>query len=148
MTKFRRRKTDRELTNKEKGARQENAQHSTGPRTELGKERVRANAVKSGYYADKIAYQAMIALGEDPKEYVGGGRRRFALATQPQPAGTGGADRDAVGGVDPRAVPAVDDLRGGVGRRPAGAGDRPRHRLPAPLQGQIRADQGLLPFAF
>ena len=70
MTKFRRRKTDRELTNKEKGARQENAQHSTGPRTELGKERVRANAVKSGYYADKIAYQAMIALGEDPKEYA------------------------------------------------------------------------------
>jgi len=51
-------------------ARRENAQKSTGPRTEMGKERVRANAVKSGYHADKIAYQAMIALGEDPKEYA------------------------------------------------------------------------------
>jgi len=36
----------------------------------MGKERVRANAVKSGYHADKIAYQAMIALGEDPREYA------------------------------------------------------------------------------
>ena len=58
------------LTDKEMEARRENAQKSTGPRTEMGKERVRANAVKSGYHADKIAYQAMIALGEDPREYA------------------------------------------------------------------------------
>jgi len=58
------------LTQKEINARRENAKKSTGPRTEMGKERVRANAVKAGYHADKIAYQAMIALGEDPKEYA------------------------------------------------------------------------------
>ncbi|HME00056.1 MAG TPA: hypothetical protein VKM93_22340, partial [Terriglobia bacterium] len=58
------------LTEREKVARQENSKKSTGPRTEMGKERVRANAVKSGYHADKIAYQAMIALGEDPREYA------------------------------------------------------------------------------
>ena len=40
------------LSKKELESRRENAKHSTGPRTELGKERVRANAVKSGYHAD------------------------------------------------------------------------------------------------
>ncbi|HTS67964.1 MAG TPA: hypothetical protein VMO17_03195 [Terriglobia bacterium] len=63
-------KRNKPLTAKEHEARRQNAKKSTGPRTELGKERVRANAVKSGYHADKIAYQAMIALGEDPKEYA------------------------------------------------------------------------------
>jgi len=36
----------------------------------MGKDRVRLNALKAGYHADKIAYQAMIALGEDPREYA------------------------------------------------------------------------------
>ena len=58
------------LSKDEVHARQENSKKSTGPRTEMGKERVRANALKAGYHADKIAYQAMILLGEDPKEYA------------------------------------------------------------------------------
>jgi len=63
-------KRTKPLTERQIESRRENAQKSTGPRTEMGKERVRANAVKSGYHADKIAYQAMIALGEDPREYA------------------------------------------------------------------------------
>ena len=69
MTKHRK-TSGRQLTDKEIDARRENSKKSTGPRTELGKERVRANAVKTGFHADKVAYQAMIALGEDPKEYA------------------------------------------------------------------------------
>jgi len=51
-------------------ARRENAKHSTGPRTEMGKDRVRLNALKTGFHADKAAYRAMIALGENPEEYA------------------------------------------------------------------------------
>jgi len=58
------------MSTKELKARRENAKKSTGPRTEMGKARVSANALKHGYHADKIAYQAMIALGEDPEEFA------------------------------------------------------------------------------
>jgi hypothetical protein len=60
----------RQLTKDEVDARRRNSKKSTGPRTEFGKERVSVNAVKTGYYADKAAYAAMLALGEDPKEYA------------------------------------------------------------------------------
>ena len=59
-------KTQRQRTPKENSARQANAQRSTGPRTEIGKQRVALNAVRHGYFADKQAYAAMKVLGEDP----------------------------------------------------------------------------------
>ena len=61
---------NRQSTPTEVQARRENAQHSTGPRTEMGMARVALNAIKHGYYADKAAYAAMVRLGEDPAEYA------------------------------------------------------------------------------
>ena len=63
-------KNGKALPDKEINARRENAKKSTGPRIEMGKERVSLNAVKTGYHADKVAYAAMVMLGEDPKEFA------------------------------------------------------------------------------
>ena len=63
-------KKDGKLSKKQLQARRNNAQHSTGPRTEIGKARVALNAVKHAFCADKNAYAAMVRLGEDPTEYA------------------------------------------------------------------------------
>jgi hypothetical protein len=48
----------------------QNAQHATGPRSPAGKENVKMNAVKHGFYSAAENHQlAMLALGEDPQEY-------------------------------------------------------------------------------
>ena len=47
-----------------------NAQHATGPRSPAGKENVKMNALKHGFYSAAQNHQlAMLALGEDPKEF-------------------------------------------------------------------------------
>jgi hypothetical protein len=47
-----------------------NAQHATGPRSPAGKENVKMNALKHGFYSAAENHQlAMLALGEDPKEF-------------------------------------------------------------------------------
>jgi hypothetical protein len=48
----------------------QNAQHATGPRSPAGKENVKMNALKHGFYSAAQNHQiAMLALGEDPKEF-------------------------------------------------------------------------------
>jgi hypothetical protein len=48
----------------------QNAQHTTGPRSPAGKENVKMNALKHGFYSAAQNHQiAMLALGEDPKEF-------------------------------------------------------------------------------
>ena len=64
------RKPKRQQSPAQNEARRSNARHSTGPRTEIGKERVALNAVKNGYFADKRAYGVMLRLGEDQNEYA------------------------------------------------------------------------------
>jgi hypothetical protein len=47
-----------------------NAQHATGPRSPAGKENVKMNALKHGFYSAAENHQlAMLALGEDPREF-------------------------------------------------------------------------------
>jgi hypothetical protein len=47
-----------------------NAQHSTGPRSQAGKQNSKMNAVKHGERADpRNHYWVMLALGEDPEEF-------------------------------------------------------------------------------
>ena len=47
-----------------------NAQHATGPRSPAGKENVKMNALKHGFYSAAQNHQiAMLALGEDPQEF-------------------------------------------------------------------------------
>jgi len=47
-----------------------NAQHSTGPRSEAGKQNSKMNAVRHGERADpRNHYWVMLALGEDPEEF-------------------------------------------------------------------------------
>ena len=52
-------------------ARRSKAQHSTGPRTEAGKNRSRLNALTHGGFASGLAWtdQSLRALGEDPEEF-------------------------------------------------------------------------------
>jgi hypothetical protein len=48
----------------------QNAQHATGPRSPAGKENVKMNALKHGFYSAAQNHQlAMLTLGEDPKEF-------------------------------------------------------------------------------
>jgi hypothetical protein len=59
-----------ELTPELVEAARRNAQHATGPRSEAGKEKVKMNAVKHGFYSAAENHQlTMLALGEDPKEF-------------------------------------------------------------------------------
>jgi hypothetical protein len=59
-----------ELTPELVEAARRNAQHATGPRSEAGKEKVKMNAVKHGFYSAAENHQlTMLALGEDPQEY-------------------------------------------------------------------------------
>ena len=59
-----------ELTPELVAAARRNAQHATGPRSEAGKEKVKMNAVKHGFYSAPENHQlTMLALGEDPQEY-------------------------------------------------------------------------------
>jgi hypothetical protein len=59
-----------ELTPELVEAARRNAQHATGPRTEIGKEKVKMNAVKHGFYSAAENHElTMLALGEDPQEY-------------------------------------------------------------------------------
>ncbi len=59
-----------ELTPQLLAAARHNAQHSTGPRSEAGKQNSKMNAVKHGERADpRNHYLVMLALGEDPEEF-------------------------------------------------------------------------------
>jgi hypothetical protein len=59
-----------ELTPELVEAARRNAQHATGPRSAAGKEKMKMNALKHGFYAAAENYQlAMLALGEDPQEF-------------------------------------------------------------------------------
>ena len=59
-----------ELTPELVEAARRNARHATGPRSEAGKEKVKMNAVKHGFYSAAENHQlTMLALGEDPQEY-------------------------------------------------------------------------------
>ena len=59
-----------ELTPELVEAARRNAQHATGPRSESGKEKVKMNAVKHGFYSAAENHQlTMLALGEDPQEF-------------------------------------------------------------------------------
>jgi hypothetical protein len=59
-----------ELTPELLEAARRNAQHATGPRSAAGKENVKMNALKHGFYAAAQNQQlAMLALGEDPQEF-------------------------------------------------------------------------------
>jgi hypothetical protein len=59
-----------ELTPQLLAAARHNAQHSTGPRSEAGKQNSKMNAVKHGERADpRNHHLVMLALGEDPEEF-------------------------------------------------------------------------------
>jgi hypothetical protein len=63
-------KTNGNLTPRQLESRRENAQKSTGPRTEAGKRRVALNALKYGRYTGPHSMeQSMLLLGEDPHEF-------------------------------------------------------------------------------
>ena len=47
----------------------ETASKSTGPRTAEGKQRSAQNSRKHGFYGKDFYWEAMIALGEDPRDY-------------------------------------------------------------------------------
>ena len=77
-------KTSSELTPKEIESRRENAQKSTGPRTEAGKRRAALNALKYGRYTGPHTLeQSMVLLGEDPLEFQA---FRDSLIASRQPA--------------------------------------------------------------
>jgi len=58
------------LTSQRLNANQRNARHSTGPRSEVGKQRMKLNALKHGCDAvPENDAAVMRALGEDPKQY-------------------------------------------------------------------------------
>ena len=57
------------VTEKKTAANRQNAQRSTGPRTEAGKERSSLNALCHGIYSNLRTRVAMIELGEDPDEF-------------------------------------------------------------------------------
>src|SRR5271157_4686641 len=59
-----------ELTPQLLAAARHNAQHSTGPRSEAGKQNSKMNAVKHGERADpRNHHLVMLALGENPEEF-------------------------------------------------------------------------------
>jgi hypothetical protein len=63
-------KTSGKLTPRELESRRENAQKSTGPRSEAGKRRASLNALKYGRYTGPHTMeQSMLLLGEDPLEF-------------------------------------------------------------------------------
>src|SRR5208282_5774725 len=59
------------VTDKKAAANRQNAQHSTGPRTEAGKQNSSLNGLVHGLYSNKRTYAAMLALGEDPHDFEG-----------------------------------------------------------------------------
>jgi len=64
------------VTERKATANQQNAQHSTGPRTEAGKQNSSLNGLVHGLYSQTRTYEAMIALGENPLEFE---RQRASL---------------------------------------------------------------------
>ncbi len=78
------------LTPQRLDAARRNSQHSTGPRSEAGKERMKMNALKHGCdAAPENEAAVMRALGEDPERYApcnGNSPPPTAPAT---PSGTG-----------------------------------------------------------
>ena len=67
------------LTRRLLDAARRNARHSTGPRSEAGKQRVKLNALKHGCYAAPENDAAVMrALGEDPERYAAFKRERAA----------------------------------------------------------------------
>ena len=57
------------VTERKAAANRQNAQHSTGPRTEAGKQNSSLNGIVHGLYSQTRTYEAMIALGENPLEF-------------------------------------------------------------------------------
>ena len=57
------------ITEKKVAANQQNAQHSTGPRSEAGKQNSSLNGLVHGLYSNARTYAAMVALGENPLEF-------------------------------------------------------------------------------
>ena len=57
------------VTERKATANQQNAQHSTGPRTEAGKQNSSLNGLVHGLYSNARTYAAMVALGESPLEF-------------------------------------------------------------------------------
>jgi hypothetical protein len=77
-------KTNSKLSPRQLESRRENAQKSTGPRSEAGKRRVALNALKYGRYTGPHTMeQSMLLLGEDPREFHA---FRESLLTSRQPA--------------------------------------------------------------
>ena len=58
-----------QVTAKKAAANRQNAQHSTGPRSEAGKQNSSLNGLVHGLYSNTRTYAAMIALGEDPLDF-------------------------------------------------------------------------------
>ena len=58
-----------QVTAKKAAANRQNAQHSTGPRSEAGKQNSSLNGLVHGLYSNTRTYAAMIALGEDPRDF-------------------------------------------------------------------------------
>jgi len=57
------------VTEKKAAANRQNAQHSTGPRTEAGKQNSSLNGLVHGLYSNTRTYAAMVALGENPLDF-------------------------------------------------------------------------------
>jgi len=57
------------VTEKKVTANRQNAQHSTGPRSEAGKQNSSLNGLVHGLYSNTRTYGAMIVLGEDPLDF-------------------------------------------------------------------------------
>ena len=57
------------VTEKKAAANRQNAQHSTGPRSEAGKQNSSLNGLVHGLYSQTRTYEAMLALGENPLEF-------------------------------------------------------------------------------
>jgi len=57
------------ITERKATANRQNAQHSTGPRSEAGKQNSSLNGLVHGLYSNTRTYAAMIALGEDPHDF-------------------------------------------------------------------------------
>lgn len=71
-----------QATDKKSAARRRNGRKSRGATTPQGKERIRAANLKHGYYS-KIREEALVSLGEDPKELaalIAGAHEQFEPA--------------------------------------------------------------------
>ncbi len=58
-----------DVTPKKAAANRQNAQHSTGPQTEAGKQNSSLNGLVHGLYSNTRTYGAMIVLGEAPLDF-------------------------------------------------------------------------------